>query len=132
MTSDFNITRLRHWSPVPLRVIVGYGFIAHGYAKVVSGPDHFAATLQALGVPVPHVMAWATIGFEILGGAAALTLYAVSLIALPDLLKQARIVQSRTFETDVTFFCAAVGYLILTGLATLAFRLLERRFAIAR
>ena len=39
----------------------------------------------------------------------------VSLLALPDLLKQARIVQSRTFETDETFFWAAVGYLLLTG-----------------
>ena len=83
MTSDFNITRLRHWSPVPLRVIVGYGFIAHGYAKVVSGPDHFAATLQALGVPVPHVMAWATIGFEILGGAAVLAGAYIPLFSLP-------------------------------------------------
>src|SRR3712207_4231435 len=56
----------------------------------------------------------------------------VSLLALPDLLKQARIVQSRTFETDETFFWAAVGYLILTGLATLALRVLERRYAIHR
>ena len=56
----------------------------------------------------------------------------VSLLALPDLLKQARIVQARTFETDETFFWAAVGYLILTGTATLVFRNLERRFAIRR
>lgn len=56
----------------------------------------------------------------------------VSLLALPDLLKQARIVQARTFETDVTFFWAAVGYIILTGVATLIFRVLEKRFAIAR
>jgi glutamate transport system permease protein len=56
----------------------------------------------------------------------------VSLLALPDLLKQARIVQARTFETDETFFWAAVGYLILTGAATLVFRALESRFAIRR
>jgi His/Glu/Gln/Arg/opine family amino acid ABC transporter permease subunit len=56
----------------------------------------------------------------------------VSLLALPDLLKQARIVQSRTFETDETFFWAAVGYLILTGAVTLVFRNLERRYAIRR
>ena len=56
----------------------------------------------------------------------------VSLLALPDLLKQARIVQARTFETNATFFWAAVGYLILTGLATLAVRALERRYAIRR
>jgi aspartate/glutamate/glutamine transport system permease protein len=56
----------------------------------------------------------------------------VSLLALPDLLKQARIVQARTFQTDETFFWAAVGYLLLTGTVTLAVRGLERRFAIRR
>ena len=56
----------------------------------------------------------------------------VSLLALPDLLKQARIVQARTFQTDETFFWAAVGYLILTGAVTLVIRNLERRFAIRR
>jgi putative glutamine transport system permease protein len=56
----------------------------------------------------------------------------VSLLALPDLLKEARIVQSRTFETNETFFWAAVGYLILTGLATVATRRLEARYAIRR
>ena len=56
----------------------------------------------------------------------------VSLLALPDLLKEARIIQSRTFETNETFFWAAVGYLILTGLATLVFRALEARYAIRR
>jgi putative glutamine transport system permease protein len=56
----------------------------------------------------------------------------VSLLALPDLLKQARIVQARTFQTDETFFWAAVGYLILTGTVTLVIRNLERRFAIRR
>ena len=56
----------------------------------------------------------------------------VSLLALPDLLKQARLVQSRTFETNEAFFWAAVGYLILTGIATLAIRSLEKRYAIHR
>ena len=56
----------------------------------------------------------------------------VSIVALNDLLKQARIVQSQTFQADETFFWAAVGYLILTVSATLAFRYLERRFAIRR
>lgn len=56
----------------------------------------------------------------------------VSLLALPDLLKEARIVQSRTFQTDEAFFWAAVGYLLLTASATVAFRYLERRFAIRR
>jgi ABC-type amino acid transport system permease subunit len=56
----------------------------------------------------------------------------VSLLALPDLLKSARVIQSRTFETNEAFLWAAVGYLILTATATLAVRALERRYAIRR
>jgi putative glutamine transport system permease protein len=56
----------------------------------------------------------------------------VSLLALGDLLHQARVVNSRTFATHETFFWAAVGYLLLTGLATLAVRRLEARYAIRR
>ena len=56
----------------------------------------------------------------------------VSLLALGDLLKQARIVQSRTFQTNEAFFWAAIGYLLLTGLVTLAIRSFERRYAIRR
>ena len=56
----------------------------------------------------------------------------VSLLALGDLLHQARVVNSRTFQTDEVFLWAAVGYLILTGLTTLAVRRLETRYAIRR
>ncbi len=56
----------------------------------------------------------------------------VSLLALPDLLKEARIASSRTFQTDEAFFWAAVGYLLLTATATVAVRVLERRYAIRR
>ena len=55
-----------------------------------------------------------------------------SLVALPDLLKRAREVQADTFQTNETFFWAAVGYLVLTLTATLTFRYLEHRFSIRR
>ena len=83
MTAGSNVSLLQRWSAIPLRLIVGYGFIAHGYAKIVNGPDHFAASLQALGVPVPHVMSWTTIAFEILGGVAVLAGAYIPLISLP-------------------------------------------------
>ena len=51
--------RLQRWSPLPLRVIVGYGFMAHGYAKFSRGPEAFAAVLHTLGVPEPLLAAWA-------------------------------------------------------------------------
>ena len=56
----------------------------------------------------------------------------VSLLALDDLLKPARTVGSRGFEYTEAFFWAAVGYLMLTGTATLAIRFLEKRYAIHR
>ena len=77
------LSRLRRWSAVPLRLIVGYGFVAHGYAKVSNGPDHFAASLQALGVPAPHLMAWTTIGFELVGGLAVLVGAYIPLMSVP-------------------------------------------------
>jgi glutamate transport system permease protein len=55
-----------------------------------------------------------------------------SLLALPDLLKEARIVNSNTFQTTEAFFWAAVGYLLLTATATVVFRALESRYAIHR
>jgi His/Glu/Gln/Arg/opine family amino acid ABC transporter permease subunit len=56
----------------------------------------------------------------------------VSLLALDDLLKTARVISSRGFQTDEAFFWGAVGYLILTGATTLAVRALEKRYAIHR
>lgn len=56
----------------------------------------------------------------------------VSLLALDDLLKTARVIGSRGFQNDEAFFWAAVGYLLLTGAATLTIRALEKRYAIHR
>lgn len=55
-----------------------------------------------------------------------------SLLALGDLLKEARIVNANTFQTTEAFFWAAVGYLLLTLSATAVFRTLEARYAIRR
>src|SRR5579872_1775695 len=97
--ADWNISRLarhsgsrgrvvdggrvfRKWAPLPLRLVVGYGFMAHGYAKLANGPERFAASLHGLGVPAPHLMAWVTIVLELAGGFAVLLgawIWAVSL-----------------------------------------------------
>ncbi|HKU24639.1 MAG TPA: DoxX family protein [Candidatus Sulfotelmatobacter sp.] len=69
MISDNSIAR---WAPIPLRLIVGYGFMEHGFAKLARGPDAFAAVLHAMGVPAPHFMALCTILIELFGGFAVL------------------------------------------------------------
>lgn len=76
-------TRLAHWAPVPLRLIVGYGFMAHGYAKLANGPEHFISILQALGVPSPGFLGWLTIGVELAGGFAVLLGAFVPLVSVP-------------------------------------------------
>ena len=78
-----NLSRLRPWAAIPLRLIVGFGFIAHGYAKLMKGPENFAAILQALGVPAPHWAAWMTVLVEIGGGLAVLAGAFVALASIP-------------------------------------------------
>ena len=63
---------LARWSILPIRLLVGLGFMEHGFAKLSRGPDAFAGILQQLGVPMPHVAAWLTIGTELLGELALL------------------------------------------------------------
>jgi His/Glu/Gln/Arg/opine family amino acid ABC transporter permease subunit len=55
-----------------------------------------------------------------------------SIVALDDILKEARIVNSNTFQTHEAFFWGAVGYLLLTVTVTIVFRTLETRFAVRR
>lgn len=71
------------WAPLPVRLIVGYGFIEHGFAKLSRGPDVFAGILHAIGVPAPHFMAWLTILTELIGGLAVLLGAFVPLVSLP-------------------------------------------------
>jgi putative oxidoreductase len=71
------------WAPIPLRLIVGYGFMAHGFAKLSRGPEVFAAILHTIGVPAPHLMAWLTILTELIGGLAVLLGAFVPFVSLP-------------------------------------------------
>lgn len=71
------------WAAIPLRAIVGFGFMAHGYAKLANGPEHFIGNLQLLGVPAPELMGWVTIMLELVGGAAVMVGAFVPLVSLP-------------------------------------------------
>jgi putative oxidoreductase len=78
-----NNSRIASFALIPLRLIVGYGFMEHGFAKLSKGPDAFAAILQAIGVPGPHFMAWMSILTEVFGGLAVLLGAFVTLVSLP-------------------------------------------------
>jgi putative oxidoreductase len=53
---------------LPLRLVIGFGFAAHGYAKLSRGPENFATILTSIGVPKAHLMAWVTTLLELVGG----------------------------------------------------------------
>jgi len=71
------------WYALPLRLIVGLGFMQHGYAKLARGPESFTNILHALGMPAPGLLAWATILVELLGGLAILLGVLVRLVSVP-------------------------------------------------
>jgi putative oxidoreductase len=73
---------LARWAPIPLRLIVGYGFMQHGFAKLSKGPEAFA-TIHTMAVPAPHLMAWLTILTELFGGLAVLLGAFIPLVSLP-------------------------------------------------
>ncbi len=68
---------------LPLRAIVGYGFMEHGWAKLARGPDDFAGILAALHMPFPGLLAWATIVTELVGGFLVLIGAFLPLVSIP-------------------------------------------------
>jgi putative oxidoreductase len=73
----------RSWALLPLRVIVGVGFLAHGMAKWQRGPEKFAKLLQLIGTPSPLATAWLVTGLEVLGGIAIIIGACVALASIP-------------------------------------------------
>ena len=71
------------WWALPLRLIVGYGFMEHGYAKLARGAANFTGILHALHMPLAPLLAWATILTELIGGLAVLAGAFVPLVSVP-------------------------------------------------
>ena len=70
---------------LPLRLIVGYGFLEHGYAKLARGPDVFIGILHAIGMPFSFFLGWATILIEVIGGLLILCGAFVPLASVPTI-----------------------------------------------
>jgi putative oxidoreductase len=71
------------WWALPLRAMVGFGFMQHGWAKLARGPEDFTNILAALHVPFPALAAWATILTELIGGFAIFVGAFVPLASIP-------------------------------------------------
>jgi putative oxidoreductase len=97
-------------TPLPLRLIVGYGFLQHGFSKLSKGPDAFAGILHAMGVPGPHFMAWSTILIELLGGFAVILGAFVALASLP----MAAVLLTAMFTLHLPYGFSSVKLLAVT------------------
>src|SRR6516164_9040836 len=73
----------RQWAPLPLRLMIGYGFVAHGWAKLSRGPAGFARLLEQIGAPLPEATAWVSTLTEIVGGLAILAGAFVAIVSVP-------------------------------------------------
>jgi putative oxidoreductase len=77
---------IARYGALPLRAIVGIGFLQHGWSKLSNGPEVFASILYSLHVPLPHLFAYLTIGVELLGGAALLAGALVKWVSIPTIM----------------------------------------------
>ena len=74
------------YSPLPLRLILGFGFIFHGWPKIFSSEDHadFVGMLRdMIGLPFPEFMAYVVGLVELLGGLALIAGAFVALVSIP-------------------------------------------------
>ena len=73
----------RQGATLPIRLIIGYGFMVHGWAKLSRGPAGFARLLEQIGAPLPTATAWVSTFVEIFGGLAILVGAFVAVVSLP-------------------------------------------------
>lgn len=71
------------WMFLPLRFVVGCGFMVHGWAKLTRGPEAFGALLHQIGMPFPVVTAWGVTLLELIGGLAICAGVFVVVVGLP-------------------------------------------------
>ena len=62
--------RFESFAPVPLRLMLGFGFLVHGYPKLFTaqGNEGFVGMLTGIGVPAPGLGAYLIGAFEFFGG----------------------------------------------------------------
>ncbi len=75
---------LRHHASLPIRALLGFGFVFHGYGKLFAEGGHamFVGMLQGIGVPAPEATAWAVGALEFFGGLALIVGAAVPVVAV--------------------------------------------------
>jgi len=108
---DFlNGDRWRGWVPIPIRMILGVGFMVHGWAKWHRGPAAFAELLKQAHVPLPLANAWLVTFLEIFGGLALLLGAFVAFVSIPLILSML----GAMFTVNIKFGFSAVNTIGIT------------------
>ena len=110
MLEQLSGERWRRWVPVPIRMILGVGFMAHGWAKWSRGPEVFAQLLNQAHVPLPLANAWLVTLLEIFGGLALLMGAFVTLVSVPLILSML----GAMFTVNIKYGFSAVKTIGLT------------------
>ncbi len=105
-----NGERWQRWVPVPIRMILGVGFMAHGWAKWSRGPAMFAELLKQAHVPLPLANAWLVTLLEIFGGLALLIGAFVTIVSVPLILSML----GAMFTVNIKYGFSAVNTIGLT------------------
>ena len=105
-----NGERWPQWVPIPIRMILGVGFIAHGWAKWIRGPAAFTELLKQAHVPLPLANAWLVTLLEIFGGVALLLGEFVTIVSVPPILSML----GAMFTVNIKYGFSAVNTIGLT------------------
>jgi putative oxidoreductase len=98
------------WVPIPIRMILGAGFMVHGWAKWSRGPAAFAELLKQAHVPLPLANAWLVTLLEIFGGLALLMGAFVTIASVPLILSML----GAMFTVNIKYGFSAVNTIGLT------------------
>ena len=62
--------RFQSVAPIPLRLVLGFGFLVHGYPKLFTaeGNEGLVGMLTGIGMPAPGLSAYLVGAFEFFGG----------------------------------------------------------------
>ena len=110
MLELLNGERWPQWVPIPIRMILGVGFMVHGWAKWSRGPAAFAELLKQAHVPLPLANAWLVTLLEIFGGLALLLGAFVTIVSVPLILSML----GAMFTVNIKYGFSAVNTIGLT------------------
>jgi putative oxidoreductase len=105
-----NRDRCRRWVPIPIRMMLGVGFMVHGWAKWSRGPAAFAELLKQANVPLPLANAWLVTLLELFGGVALLMGAFVAIVSIPLILSML----GAMFTVNIRYGFSAVKTIGLT------------------